>query len=126
LLHTKSIKKIGRYPPVFGFFCIPAEISRAANLRKIDTSRPGERGDWHLQKLRYKRGVSRILKESKLEGEAAEVLEGAAKLLKAYKDELPEENTATKAEAKVARQIANELKDQLGSERVRGQSRRAA
>ena len=34
--------------------------------------------------------VSRILKEAKLEGEAAEVLEGAAKLLKAYKDELPE------------------------------------
>jgi len=34
--------------------------------------------------------VTRILKEAQLEGEAAEVLEGAAKLLKAYKDELPE------------------------------------
>lgn len=35
--------------------------------------------------------VSKILKEAKLEGEAAEVLEGAAKLLKAYKDELPDD-----------------------------------
>ena len=35
--------------------------------------------------------VSRILKEAQLEGEAAEVLEGAAKLLKAYKDELPDD-----------------------------------
>jgi hypothetical protein len=34
--------------------------------------------------------VSRTLKEAKLEGEAAEVLGSAAKLLKAYKDELPE------------------------------------
>jgi len=35
--------------------------------------------------------VSRILKEAKLEGEAAGVLEAAAKLLKAYRDELPED-----------------------------------
>jgi hypothetical protein len=35
--------------------------------------------------------VSKIMKEAKLEGEAVEVLEGAAKLLKAYKDELPED-----------------------------------
>jgi hypothetical protein len=35
--------------------------------------------------------VSRILKEARLEGEAAGVLEAAAKLLKAYKDELPED-----------------------------------
>lgn len=35
--------------------------------------------------------VSRVLKEARLEGEAAGVLEAAAKLLKAYKDELPEE-----------------------------------
>jgi len=34
--------------------------------------------------------VSRVLKEAGLEGEAAGVLEAAAKLLKAYKDELPE------------------------------------
>ena len=34
--------------------------------------------------------VSRVLKEAVLEGEAAGVLEAAAKLLKAYKDELPE------------------------------------
>jgi len=34
--------------------------------------------------------ISRILKETRLEGEAAEVLESAAKLLKAYRDELPE------------------------------------
>ncbi len=114
--------------------------------------------------------VSRVLKEARLEGEAAGVLEAAAKLLKAYKDELPEEalqilakacglpepeakgkgekepkegiendpasglskeaiaemdpatqaivkqlldeNVATKAEAKEAKQIAKELKDQ--------------
>jgi len=35
--------------------------------------------------------VSRIVKEARLEGEAAGVLEAAAKLLKAYKDELPED-----------------------------------
>jgi hypothetical protein len=35
--------------------------------------------------------VSRILKEARLEGEAAGVLETAAKLLKAYRDELPED-----------------------------------
>jgi hypothetical protein len=35
--------------------------------------------------------VSRILKEARLEGEAAGVLEAAAKLLKAYRDELPED-----------------------------------
>ena len=34
--------------------------------------------------------VSRVLKEAGVEGEAAGVLEAAAKLLKAYKDELPE------------------------------------
>ena len=34
--------------------------------------------------------ISRVLKEAKLEGEAAGILEAAAKLLKAYKDELPE------------------------------------
>jgi len=34
--------------------------------------------------------ISRILKEARLEGEAAEVLGSAAKLLKAYRDELPE------------------------------------
>ena len=34
--------------------------------------------------------VSRVLKEAGLEGEAAGVLEAASKLLKAYKDELPE------------------------------------
>lgn len=34
--------------------------------------------------------VSRVLKEAKFEGDTAEVLEGAAKLLKAYKDELPD------------------------------------
>ena len=34
--------------------------------------------------------VSRVLKEAGLEGEAAGVLEAAAKLLKAYKDELPD------------------------------------
>ena len=34
--------------------------------------------------------ISRVLKEAGLEGEAAGVLEAAAKLLKAYKDELPE------------------------------------
>ena len=34
--------------------------------------------------------VSRVLKEAGLEGEASGVLEAAAKLLKAYKDELPE------------------------------------
>lgn len=34
--------------------------------------------------------VSRILKEAGLEGEAAEFLEGAAKLLKAYREVLPE------------------------------------
>jgi len=119
--------------------------------------------------------ISRVLKEAGLEGEAAGVLEAAAKLLKAYKDELPdgalqilakacglpkpqpaakshakeegagegtkkegapgtvlskeamekmdpatqaivkqlqEENTATKAEAREARQMAKELKDE--------------
>src|SRR5512137_506173 len=35
--------------------------------------------------------VSRIVKEARLEGEAAGVLEAAAKLLKAYRDELPED-----------------------------------
>jgi len=34
--------------------------------------------------------ISRVLKEAGLEGEASGVLEAAAKLLKAYKDELPE------------------------------------
>lgn len=34
--------------------------------------------------------ISRVLKEAGLEGEAAGVLEAAAKLLKAYKDELPD------------------------------------
>ena len=34
--------------------------------------------------------VSRALKEAGMEGEAAGVLEAAAKLLKAYKDELPD------------------------------------
>jgi hypothetical protein len=34
--------------------------------------------------------ISRVLKEAGLEGEAAEVLEAASKLLKDYKDELPE------------------------------------
>ena len=34
--------------------------------------------------------VSRVLKEAGLEGEATGVLEAAAKLLKAYKDELPD------------------------------------
>ena len=34
--------------------------------------------------------VSRVMKEAGLEGEASGVLEAAAKLLKAYKDELPE------------------------------------
>ena len=34
--------------------------------------------------------ISRVLKEAGLEGEAAGILEAAAKLLKAYKDELPE------------------------------------
>lgn len=34
--------------------------------------------------------VYRVLKEAGLEGEAAGVLEAAAKLLKAYKDELPD------------------------------------
>ena len=35
--------------------------------------------------------VSRVLKEAGLEGEAAGVLEAAAKLLKAYRDELPDD-----------------------------------
>jgi hypothetical protein len=35
--------------------------------------------------------VSRVLKEARLEGESAGVLEAAAKLLKAYRDELPED-----------------------------------
>jgi hypothetical protein len=35
--------------------------------------------------------VSRIVKEARLEGEAAGDLEAAAKLLKAYKGELPED-----------------------------------
>jgi len=35
-------------------------------------------------------GVSRVLKEAKIEGQAAEVLMGAAKLLKAHKGQLPE------------------------------------
>ena len=34
--------------------------------------------------------ISRVLKEAGLEGEAAGVLEAASKLLKAYKDELPD------------------------------------
>jgi len=34
--------------------------------------------------------VSRVMKEAGLEGEAAGILEAAAKLLKAYKDELPD------------------------------------
>ena len=34
--------------------------------------------------------ISRVLKEAGLKGEAAGVLEAAAKLLKAYKDELPD------------------------------------
>ena len=34
--------------------------------------------------------ISRVLKEAKLEGEAAGILEAAAKLLKAYNDELPD------------------------------------
>ena len=38
--------------------------------------------------------VTRILKEAQLEGEAAEVQGEAAKLLKAYRDELPEGRTA--------------------------------
>jgi hypothetical protein len=40
--------------------------------------------------------------------------------------QLLEENTATKAEAKVARQIAKELKDQQVLKEVRGQGKRAA
>ncbi|NPV63664.1 MAG: hypothetical protein HPY61_13755 [Methanotrichaceae archaeon] len=43
--------------------------------------------------------VSRILKEANLEGEAAGVMEAAAKLLKAYKDELPEESLQILAKA---------------------------
>ena len=34
--------------------------------------------------------ISRVMKEAGLEGEAAKVLEAASKLLKAYKDELPD------------------------------------
>lgn len=126
--------------------------------------------------------ISRVLKEAGLEGEAAGVLEAAAKLLKAYKDELPdgalrilakasglpepqpatkshtkegagegknkegapgevlskealekmdpatqaivkqlqEENTATKAEAREARQMAKELKEGGGGARGEG------
>ena len=43
--------------------------------------------------------VSRIVKEARLEGEAAGVLEAAAKLLKAYKDELPEDSLKILAKA---------------------------
>ena len=43
--------------------------------------------------------ISRVLKEAGLEGEAAGVLEAAAKLLKAYKDELPESTLQILAKA---------------------------
>ena len=52
--------------------------------------------------------ISRVLKEAGLEGEAAGVLEAAAKLLKAYKDELPETALQILAKPRPAAKSHNE------------------